>query len=176
MADNNHIWICWVPAHRGVQGNEVADRVAREAAEGQLDEVPDQVRWQTSLPHLTGRTTERKTVATSQWIRDHARPERRDLPPGGTGFRRRAMRGVRKATAQRYFSCLWAMRRLDSSSTTGWPAPSDWTRISVGGAVAERDSRATTSSRSAGPGPPRLGRFGGGLERSVIGSIPGRRR
>ena len=41
------------------------------------EEAPDQVRWQTSLPHLARRSTERRTQATSQWIRDHVRPERR---------------------------------------------------------------------------------------------------
>ena len=71
MANNNHIWICWVPAHRGIQGNEMVDEMAKEAASGQSDEVLDRVRWQTSLPHLARRTTERRTAATKQWIRDH---------------------------------------------------------------------------------------------------------
>ena len=43
--NNNHIWICWGPAHRGVQGNGVADRMAKGAASGQTDDVPDQIRW-----------------------------------------------------------------------------------------------------------------------------------
>ena len=43
---------------------------------------------------------------TSQWIRDHVRSERRYLPPGGTGIRKRIMRRVRKATAQRYYQLL----------------------------------------------------------------------
>ena len=37
---------------------------------------------------------------------DHVRPERRYIPPGGPGFRRRAMRGVRKSVAQRYYQLL----------------------------------------------------------------------
>ena len=67
MANNNHTWICWVSVHRGAQSNETADRMAKEAASGQSDEVPDQVRWQTSLPHLARRTTEQRTAATSPY-------------------------------------------------------------------------------------------------------------
>ena len=81
MANNNHIWICWVPAHRGAQGNEMVDRMAKEAVSGQSDEVPDQVRWQSSPPHLARRATERRTTATAQRIRDYVRPERRYHPP-----------------------------------------------------------------------------------------------
>ena len=66
-------------------------------------EVPDQVRWQTSLPHLA---TERRAQDTTQWIREYVRPRRRYHPPGGSGLRRRMLRKVRKSTAQRYYQLL----------------------------------------------------------------------
>ena len=63
----------------------MTDRLAKEAAEGQQHSIQDEVRWQTSLPHLARRVVERRTAATSHWIREHVRPERRYCPPGGTG-------------------------------------------------------------------------------------------
>ena len=80
--------------------------MAKEAAAGQTHDVPDQVRWQASLPHLSRKASERRSGATAQWIRDHVRPERRYLPPGGPGFRKRALRRVRKSAAQRYCQLL----------------------------------------------------------------------
>lgn len=61
--------VIWVPAHREVIGNEIADGMAKEAAGNQAHNVPNQIRWQISLPHLARRATERRTGATSQWIR-----------------------------------------------------------------------------------------------------------
>ena len=69
-------------AIHGWPGSAVGpEHMAKEAAAGQIYGVPDQVRWQASLPHLARRATERRSEATSQWVRDHVRPERRYPPP-----------------------------------------------------------------------------------------------
>ena len=106
VASGNEVAIYWVPAHAGVTGNEKADEMAKEAARSRRFDVQDEVRWQASLPHLSRRATESRARATSQRIRDHVRPERGYRPPGGTGLRRKALRKVRKSTAQRYYQLL----------------------------------------------------------------------
>ena len=116
-ASGNEVAIYWVPAHAGVTGNEKADEMAKEAAGSRVFDVQDEVRWQASLPHLSRRATESRARATSQWIRDHVRPERRYHPPGGTGLRRRALRRVRKSTAQRYYQLLSGHAAIGSSMT-----------------------------------------------------------
>ena len=83
VASGNEVAIYWVPAHAGVTGNERADEMAKEAAESRVFDVQNEVRWQASLPHLSRRATEKRASATSQWIRDHVRPERRYHPLGG---------------------------------------------------------------------------------------------
>ena len=65
IARGNEISIIWVLAHRGVPGNEVVDGMAKTAAGDTSYEAPDQVGWQTSLPHLARRATERRTRATT---------------------------------------------------------------------------------------------------------------
>ena len=66
VANGNEARVMWVPAHRVVEGNEVADRAAKEAAENRAHGVSDRIRWQASLPHLLRRTTEGRARATSQ--------------------------------------------------------------------------------------------------------------
>ena len=95
-----------MPAHRGIPGNETADRAAKEATGGQSEEVPDELRRQTSLPHLARKSTEKGSTATAQWVEDHVRPEGRYHSSSGGGFRKRAMRRVRMSLAQRYYQLL----------------------------------------------------------------------
>ena len=63
-ARGNKISLFWAPAHRGAAGNEFADDLAKEAAEGsphhELEEALDAIRWQASLPHLSRRVVERR--------------------------------------------------------------------------------------------------------------------
>ena len=77
ISRNNEVLILWVPAHARVQGDEVVDSMAKEAAAGLIYGAPDQVRWQASLPHLSRRARERRSEATTQLIKDYVRPERR---------------------------------------------------------------------------------------------------
>ena len=65
-ANNNEARVLWVPVHRGAKGNEVADGMAKEAAESRAHDAPDELRWQMSLPHLSRRITEGRARATSQ--------------------------------------------------------------------------------------------------------------
>ena len=102
-------------AHKGILGNEEADRAAKEATGGQSEEVPDEVKRQISLLHLARNATEKRSAATAMWAEDHVRPERRYHLPGGGGFRKRAMRRVRKAIARRYCQLLLGHMAAGSS-------------------------------------------------------------
>ena len=107
VAAGSEIGISWVPAHSEVEGNEIADDIAKKAAEGSLPyKVLDGVRWQASPPHLSRRDSEGRAGQTPEWVASHGRPERRYRPPGGTGLRREALRRARKALAGRHYQLL----------------------------------------------------------------------
>ena len=86
MTRGNEVTICWVPAHHGVPGNERADEFAKAAAEGTRPDsaVPDELRWGTSLSHMTRAAIEARTQRTSQWIAERlGDPRRKHRPPPG---------------------------------------------------------------------------------------------
>ena len=109
MARQNEVVVLWVPAHKGITGNELTDGLAKEEVKGRhrdfLD-VPNQVRWQASLSHLARRATAKRPRDMAQWAVAHVRPERRYFPPGRTGLRYRQLHRVRKSSAGQYYQLL----------------------------------------------------------------------
>ena len=107
-AAGNEVTIRWVPAHSGAEGNEVADRFAKDSATGRAPgkELLEGYAAETSLAHMTRVVTEARSKETAEWIRGHVRPERRYRPPPRRGARRPQLRRARKTLAGRYYQLL----------------------------------------------------------------------
>ena len=63
IQEGQEILVCWVPSHCKIQGNERADKAAREAAERERIQT---ARW-TSLTHLKRQITEEKKSQLRAW-------------------------------------------------------------------------------------------------------------
>ena len=98
----NALTLRWVPGHMGVEGNEVRDQWAGEAAESLGDAVPKAYLRETSFAHRTRATTEARSAGVSEWIMDHVDRRRRYCPPKGQKLRKE-LRHERKALASRYY-------------------------------------------------------------------------
>ena len=85
VADSNGVAVYWAPARAGVvTGNEKADGMAKEAAENRSHDVPDEIRWQTSLLHLSSR--HRGQSQSHFPVGGRPRPTGAELSPPGCEF------------------------------------------------------------------------------------------
>ena len=80
---DNSITIRWTPSHARVEGNELADDMARRSAEEREERAPPAYLREASLSHLTRTATEARSAATAEWIRVHSGHRRRYNPQWG---------------------------------------------------------------------------------------------
>ena len=114
-ARGNEVTIRWIPTHSGVVGNEIMDGFAKKAAcSRQRRRALDELSREASLSHLARVATENRSRATTRWISDNVRPERRYRPPASTGLRRRALCRVRKSLTSRYYQLFTGHAAIDS--------------------------------------------------------------
>ena len=101
----NVITLRWTPSHKGITGNERADRTAKNAAEGKEGEANQEYLREASLSHLTRITTETRANATAEWIRTHCGRRRRYRPPKG-GKMRKELGKAPKELAGRFYQLM----------------------------------------------------------------------
>ena len=68
----NTVTLRLTPAYAGVEGNEQADETAKRAAEGGEERAQLSYLLEASLAHLTRKTTEIRSRAIAEWIRDRS--------------------------------------------------------------------------------------------------------
>ena len=95
----------WVPSHKDVAGNELADWLAKIAAKCTLQSVCGDFLSQASLAYLKRRATEERSARTKEWIHGSAKLRKSYILPPSAGIRRE-LRNVNKGVASRYYQLL----------------------------------------------------------------------
>ena len=86
----DQVTIPWVPSYVGAEGNETANRYAKAAADWSVpcrdEATPPELIDEASLSYMARTATEARYRATTEWITDNVRTERRyrPPPPGGS--------------------------------------------------------------------------------------------
>ena len=147
VEQGNSITVRWTPAHVGVEGNERADRAAKDAAS--LPPLRATCRH-FSLAYLRRRTTERATQRWRRYIEERNAGRRSFQLPAATsrpGIRPR-LRGASKSIAARFFQLLSGHALIAPFLKERWGGQ---TRTFAGGAVGA-GRVGNTSLRSVDPG------------------------
>jgi ribonuclease HI len=108
----NTLCLRWVPGHKDIEGNEVADVWAKSAASsGAIYQPvfrrhkPQNVRNTISLAHIARKISERRSAARNKWIADKGVSGSRYITRRKTGMRT-VLKSTKKHIAARYFQLL----------------------------------------------------------------------
>jgi len=97
--------IRWVPGHANIEGNEVADFWAKNAAQNRGYATNKAYLNETSLAFMSRKATEARSDGTTKWIAEHSSKRSQYKPPTRKGMRK-PLKNIRKGLAARYYQLL----------------------------------------------------------------------
>ena len=101
----NTLAIKWVPGHADVEGNEVADFWAKQAAHNRADATDKPYLNETSMAFISRKATEARSEGTKKWIAEYSSKRTQYKPPTKKGMRK-PLKNMQKRLAARYYQLL----------------------------------------------------------------------